>query len=52
MRHVPAHPASTETPAHNPATGEPHSAGGTPLAIDLSLEDLEGDARHVIGEMA
>jgi 4-hydroxymandelate oxidase len=52
MRHVPAHPASTETPAHNPATGEPHSAGGTPLAIDLSLEHLEGEARHVIGEMA
>jgi 4-hydroxymandelate oxidase len=37
---------------HNPVTGEPHSAGGTPLAIDLSLDDLEREARHVIGEMA
>ena len=27
-------------------------AAGTPLALDLSLEDLERDARHVIGEMA
>jgi 4-hydroxymandelate oxidase len=52
MRHVPAHPASTDTSGHNPVTGEPHSAGGTPLAIDLSLEDLEREARHVIGEMA
>jgi 4-hydroxymandelate oxidase len=52
MRLVPAHPASTATPGHNPVTGEAHSAGGTPLAIDLSLEDLEREARHVIGEMA
>jgi 4-hydroxymandelate oxidase len=52
MRPVPAHPASTATPGHNPVTGEAHSAGGTPLAIDLSLDDLEREARHVIGEMA
>jgi 4-hydroxymandelate oxidase len=52
MRPVPAHPASTGTPAHNPVTGATHAAGGTPLAIDLSLEDLEREARHVIGEMA
>jgi 4-hydroxymandelate oxidase len=52
MRLVPAHPASTDDTGHNPVTGEPHVAGGTPLAIDLSLEDLEREARHVIGEMA
>ena len=52
MRLVPAHPASTGAPGHNPVTGEAHTAGGTPLAIDLSLEDLEREARHVIGEMA
>jgi len=51
MRLVPAHPASTDGTGHNPVTGEPHAAGGTPLAIDLSLEDLEREARHVIGEM-
>ncbi len=42
MRLVPVHPA----------TGGPHVAAGTPLALDLSLEDLERDARHIIGEMA
>src|ERR1019366_5490361 len=42
----------TDDTGHNPVTGEPHVAGGTPLAIDLSLEDLEREARHVIGEMA
>jgi 4-hydroxymandelate oxidase len=52
MRLVPAHPASTGASGHNPVTGEAHTAGGTPLAIDLSLEDLEREARHVIGEMA
>jgi 4-hydroxymandelate oxidase len=52
MRLVPAHPASTGRPGHNPVTGEAHVAAGTPLAIDLSLEDLEREARHVIGEMA
>src|ERR1700684_3361804 len=52
MRHVPAHPDSTQRPGHNPAPGEPPPAGGTPLAIDLSLEDLEREARHAIGEMA
>jgi hypothetical protein len=41
MRLVPAHPASTDNPGHNPVTGEPHLAAGTPLAIDLSLENLE-----------
>ena len=52
MRLVPAHPASNEHAGHNPVTGEPHSAAGTPLALDLSLEELEREARHVIGEMA
>ena len=35
-----AHPASSGTSGHNP------------LVNDLSLDDLERDARHVIGEMA
>jgi 4-hydroxymandelate oxidase len=52
MRLVSAHPASNDTPGHNPVTGEPYFASGTPLAIDLSLEDLERQARHVVGEMA
>ncbi|HEY1827923.1 MAG TPA: alpha-hydroxy acid oxidase, partial [Acidimicrobiales bacterium] len=38
-----AHPASTKPPAGNPEA---------PWATDLSLEDLERDARHAIGEMA
>ncbi len=48
MRPVPAHPASTDAPGHNPV---PVSAAA-PLVTDLSLEDLERDARHAIGEMA
>ena len=52
MRLVPTHPARTDATGHNPVTGQPHVAGDTPLAIDLSLEDLEREARHVIGEMA
>jgi 4-hydroxymandelate oxidase len=51
MRLVPAHPASTDDPVHNPgATGPP--PGRTGGALDLSLDDLEHDARHLIGEMA
>ncbi|HEY1828631.1 MAG TPA: alpha-hydroxy acid oxidase [Acidimicrobiales bacterium] len=38
-----AHPASTDATVGNPAQG---------LAIDLSLHDLEHEARQVIGEMA
>jgi 4-hydroxymandelate oxidase len=52
MRPVPDHPASSDGSAHNPATGTLRSAGATPLAIDLSLDDLERDARRIIGEMA
>ncbi len=48
MRPVPAHPASTDAPGHNPV---PVSATA-PLVTDLSLDDLERDARHAIGEMA
>ena len=49
---VPAHPASTSTPGHNPgAAGRPPRADA-PLVNDLCLEDLERDARRVIGEMA
>jgi 4-hydroxymandelate oxidase len=43
MRLVAAHPASTETSADSPVTA---------WAIDLSLADMEHDARHAIGEMA
>jgi 4-hydroxymandelate oxidase len=52
MRLVPAHPASTDEGRHNPATGVLRSAGGTSLALDLSLEELEADARQIVGEMA
>jgi 4-hydroxymandelate oxidase len=48
MRPVPAHPASTAAPGHNPVP----LSGGAPLVTDLSLDDLERDARHAIGEMA
>ncbi len=48
MRPVPAHPASTDGAGHNPAG----LRGGAPLVTDLSLDDLERDARHAIGEMA
>jgi 4-hydroxymandelate oxidase len=52
MRPVPDHPASSDGSVHNPATGTLRSAGATPLAFDLSLDDLERDARRIIGEMA
>jgi 4-hydroxymandelate oxidase len=52
MRLVPAHPASTDEGRHNPATGVLRSAGGTSLALDLSLEELEAEARQIVGEMA
>lgn len=52
MRLVPAHPASTDGARHNPATGVVRSAGETTLALDLSLEELEREARQIIGEMA
>jgi 4-hydroxymandelate oxidase len=52
MRPVPAHPASTHPSGHNP--GEPFLGEDErpPLVTDLSLDDLERDARHAIGEMA
>ncbi len=43
MRHVPDHPASTHAAEHNPEA---------PLVTDLSLDELEHDARRAIGEMA
>ena len=49
---VPAHPASTGTPGHNPDANGVRLSGGTPLVTDLSLDELEREARHVIGEMA
>jgi 4-hydroxymandelate oxidase len=52
MRHVPAHPASTDDPVHNRDSAGVRLAGSTRWAMDLSLEDLEHDARHLIGEMA
>ena len=48
MRPVPAHPASTDAPGHNPV----RLSGPGPLVTDLSLDDLERDARHAVGEMA
>jgi 4-hydroxymandelate oxidase len=48
MRPVPAHPARTDAPEHNPAF-----QGATPaVTTDLSLEELEHEAERVIGEMA
>jgi 4-hydroxymandelate oxidase len=52
MRPVPAHPASTDAPADNLLAGGTRLPSNSPLAIDLSLDDLERDARHLIGEMA
>ena len=52
MRPVPAHPASTSTQGHNPGTADAPGAPPAPLVTDLSLDDLERDARHAIGEMA
>jgi len=52
MRPVPAHPASTDPSRHNPIAGGTRLTSNTPWAMDLSLEDLERDARHIIGEMA
>jgi 4-hydroxymandelate oxidase len=46
---VPAHPASTSSGGHNP---DLPLAAPAPLVSDLSLDDLERDARHAIGEMA
>ena len=48
MRPVTAHPASTGASGHNPV----RPATDAPLVTDLSLDDLERDARHAIGEMA
>jgi 4-hydroxymandelate oxidase len=52
MRPVPAHPASTDHSGHNPAEPLPGADDRAPLVTDLSLDDLERDARHAIGEMA
>ena len=52
MRLVPAHPARTSTSGPNPGARDPAERRDAPLVTDLSLEDLERDARHVIGEMA
>jgi 4-hydroxymandelate oxidase len=48
MRPVPAHPARTDPSEHIPAA--PSSTA--PAVTDLSLEDLEREARQAIGEMA
>ncbi len=48
MRPVPAHPARTDASEHNPV---PPTV--VPLLVnDLSVDDLEREARHAIGEMA
>jgi 4-hydroxymandelate oxidase len=48
MRPVPAHPARTDAPEHNPVAANPPA----PLVTDLSLEEVEHEARLAIGEMA
>ena len=52
MRPVPVHPASTDDSGHNPGTAHLKPNSTAPLVTDLSLDDLERDARHAIGEMA
>ncbi len=52
MRLVPAHPARTGTSGPNRGAGDPEGSRDVPLVTDISLEDLEREARHVIGEMA
>jgi 4-hydroxymandelate oxidase len=58
MRHVPAHPARTDATGPNPGDDEAETeaalrlAQSAPMVTDLSLEELEREARHVIGEMA
>ena len=39
-------------PGHNPDAGDLALSGAAPLITDLSLDELEHDARHAIGEMA
>jgi len=48
MRPVTAHPARTSASGRNPV----RLSSDAPLVTDLSLDDLERDARHAIGEMA
>jgi 4-hydroxymandelate oxidase len=52
-RHVPVHPA-TDATGHDLVSGDVTGElpGGAGQAIDLSLEELEREARRVIGEMA
>ncbi len=52
MRPVPAHPARTDHREHNPTAPLLEVDDTVPLVTDLSLDDLERDARHAIGEMA
>ena len=52
MRLVPAHPVRTSASGHNPAPEGLRLRGTAPLVTDLSLDDMERDARHAIGEMA
>jgi 4-hydroxymandelate oxidase len=61
MRHVPAHPARTDATGPNSGAdvgGEAGAGAGlrltgsAPMVNDLSLEELEREARLVVGEMA
>ena len=47
-----AHPARTGASGPNPADDDLRLTGPAPLVNDLSLEDMEREARHMIGEMA
>jgi 4-hydroxymandelate oxidase len=52
IRPVPAHDASTGPPNDEPVTGALGVSVRLPWAMGLSLDDMERDARHLIGEMA
>ncbi len=47
-----AHPASTSASGRNPDGDGLRLTGAAPLVNDLSLPEMEREARHVIGEMA
>ncbi|HEY6473821.1 MAG TPA: alpha-hydroxy acid oxidase, partial [Acidimicrobiales bacterium] len=53
---MPAHPARTDATGPNSGDGGAETGlrltGSAPMVTDLSLEDLEREARHVVGEMA
>ena len=49
---VSAHPARTSASGRNSSGDDVRPSRGTPLVNDLSIEDMEREARTLIGEMA